>query len=225
MATKKFKNGGTAMRKLILLLTTLLLVLPAVAQQRPCLIVRQAEGHRFRNSMIAGALTGGIGFVAGGLSGGARYEYVDAINMSSGVKMKYKGDELNKLANQGVHVITVNKKGFLSTGNNPEGEVVTGRQACAETAPAPAVVPAIPTPAPAPVGSMAAAAGSGNDPAPMQMSPMLRQPDTTRTFQQPAAVPVAVPAVQESLGEAAKRNQQHKACLVLAADNPSITCQ
>ena len=222
------------MKRIVILLTTLLLVLPAVAQQRPCLIVRQAEGHRFRNSMIAGALTGGIGFVAGGLSGGARYEYVDAINMSSGVKMKYKGDELNKLANQGVHVITVNKKGFLSTGNNPEGEVVTGRQACAEPAPAPApaVVPAVstpvpapsPTPAPAPVGSIAGAVGSVNDPAPTQMSPMIRQPDTTKTFQQPAVVPVAVPVAQESLGEAAKRNKQHKACLVLAADNPSITC-
>lgn len=77
-------------------------------------------------------------------------------------------------------------------------------------------------PAPAPVGSVAEAAGSVNDPAPMQMSS--RQPDTTKT-QQPAAVPVAVPVEQESLGEAAKRNQQHKACLVLAADNPSITCQ
>ena len=87
-------------------------------------------------------------------------------------------------------------------------------------APAPAA-----TPAPAPVGSIAEAAGSVNDPAPMQMSPMFRQPDTSKTFQQPAAVPVAVPVAQESLGEAAKRNKQHKACLVLAADNPSITCQ
>ena len=180
--------------------------------------------------MIAGALTGGIGFAAGGLSGGARYEYVDAVNMSSGVKMKYKGDELNKLANQGVHIITVNKKGFLSTGNNPAGEVVTGRQACAEPAPVQGVVPAIPAPAPAPistpapppVGSTAEPTGSVNEPAAMQMSP--RQPDTTKT-QQPAAVPVAAPVVQESVGDAAKRNKQHKACLALAADNPSITCQ
>jgi hypothetical protein len=41
-------------------------------QAQPCLIVRQAEGHRFRNSMIAGALTGGIGFAAGAASGGAK---------------------------------------------------------------------------------------------------------------------------------------------------------
>ena len=29
----------------------------------------------------------------------------------------------------------------------------------------------------------------------------------------------------ESLGDAAKRNKQHQACLALAADNPSITCK
>jgi hypothetical protein len=40
------------------------------------------------------------------------------------------------------------------------------------------------------------------------------------------ATPVLTPAVQEvSLGEAAKRNKQHAACLKLAADNASITCQ
>ena len=40
------------------------------------------------------------------------------------------------------------------------------------------------------------------------------------------ATPVLTPAVQEvSLGEAARRNKQHAACLKLAADNPSITCQ
>jgi len=40
------------------------------------------------------------------------------------------------------------------------------------------------------------------------------------------AAPVVTPAVQEvSLGEAAKRNRQHAACLKLAADNPGITCQ
>jgi len=40
------------------------------------------------------------------------------------------------------------------------------------------------------------------------------------------ATPVVTPASQEvSLGEAAKRNKQHAACLKLAADNPSITCQ
>jgi hypothetical protein len=40
------------------------------------------------------------------------------------------------------------------------------------------------------------------------------------------AIPVATPALREvSLGEAAKRNKQHAACLKLAADNPSIICQ
>jgi ABC-type hemin transport system substrate-binding protein len=80
-----------------------------ISQPKPCLIVRQAEGHRFRNSMIAGALTGGIGFAAGAASGGAKYEYVDSYNMS-GTKPKYKGSELQQLQQQGVHVVTVSKK-------------------------------------------------------------------------------------------------------------------
>ena len=36
-----------------------------VSQPKPRLIVTSAEGHRFRNSMIAGALTGGVGLAAG----------------------------------------------------------------------------------------------------------------------------------------------------------------
>jgi hypothetical protein len=41
-----------------------------------------------------------------------------------------------------------------------------------------------------------------------------------------AAAPVTTLLYQEtSLGEAAKRSKQHTACLKLAADNPSITCQ
>src|SRR5450432_3232246 len=81
------------------------------AQQRirPCLIVRQAEGHRFRNSMIAGALTGGIGFAAGAASGGAKYEYVDSFGFNAD-KLKYKGSELQHLEESGVHIVTVSKK-------------------------------------------------------------------------------------------------------------------
>src|ERR1700732_3096036 len=43
----------------------LALTLSASAQSSQCLIVRSAEGHRFRNSMIAGALTGGMGVATG----------------------------------------------------------------------------------------------------------------------------------------------------------------
>ena len=84
--------------------------------QKPCLIVTSAEGHRFRNSMIAGALTGGIGFVAGlGFSGG-RYEYRDSINVPpSEVKMKYKGGQLQKLQKQGIHIVVVDKKDKTGT--------------------------------------------------------------------------------------------------------------
>src|ERR1700757_1725236 len=73
------------------------------AQSSQCLIVRSAEGHRFRNSMIAGALTGGIGFAAGAAFSGAKYEYADSFNMTA-TKPKYKGKELEKLQSEGVHV-------------------------------------------------------------------------------------------------------------------------
>jgi hypothetical protein len=61
------------------------------------------------------------------------------------------------------------------------------------------------------------------------------QPATTTPAPSPAptAAPVPQPAAQsvvtmnsasESLGEVARRNKQHQACLKLAADNPSVTC-
>lgn len=90
--------------------------------QQACLIVRQAEGHRFRNAMIAGALTGGIGLAAGGAFSGGRYEYVESFGLT-GTKMKYKGPELQKLQEQGVHIITVNKK---ASGE----EIKSARESC-----------------------------------------------------------------------------------------------
>ncbi len=89
-----------------------------------CLIVRQAEGHRFRNSMIAGALTGGIGFAVGAASGGAKYEYVDSFHFAN-TKLKYDGKELQKLQDAGVHVVTVSKK---ATGD----EIKDARESCRE---------------------------------------------------------------------------------------------
>jgi hypothetical protein len=48
----------------------------------------------------------------------------------------------------------------------------------------------------------------------------------TRPQVQPAAVSEVAPATGSlSLAEAAKKEKQHKACLDLAKDNPSITCQ
>jgi hypothetical protein len=94
-------------------------------QTRPCLIVRQAEGHRFRNSMIAGALTGGIGFAAGAASGGAKYEYVDSFHLSGKPELKYSGKELQKLEEGGVHVVTVSKKAAAD-------EIKDARESCKE---------------------------------------------------------------------------------------------
>jgi hypothetical protein len=93
-------------------LATQTLVVPGqpAAQTRPCLIVRQAEGHRFRNSMIAGALTGGIGFAAGAAGGGAKYEYVDAYHLSRRPELKYNGKQIQKLEADGVHIVTVSKE-------------------------------------------------------------------------------------------------------------------
>jgi hypothetical protein len=92
---------------------------------KECLIVTSAEGHRFRNSMIAGVLTGGIGLVAGAAFSGGRYEYRDSYNLpSSDVKVKYKGPELQGFEQKGVHVIVVNKKDKTGT------EVKDARTAC-----------------------------------------------------------------------------------------------
>jgi len=107
-----------------------------------CLVVRQAEGHRFRNSMIAGALTGGVGLAAGLAFSGAKYEYVDAYNVPN-PKMKYKGDELQKLQANGTHIIIVEK---AKKGVSTADEVKDARESCKSIATTP---PAQPTTAPA----------------------------------------------------------------------------
>jgi hypothetical protein len=164
------------------------LAAPVNGQQ--CLIVRSAEGHRFRNSMIAGALTGGIGFAAGGAFGGAKYEYVDGVNVSS-PKLKYKGGELQKLQQQGVHVIVINKKAQAD-------ETKSARESCKEFAEKsqPPAAPPTATPAQA---------------APVQM-PAAPQPTTTAPANAPGVQGnAASPAPQqESLGDAARRYREQK---------------
>jgi hypothetical protein len=95
------------------------------AASKPCLIVTSAEGHRFRNSMIGGALAGGVGLAAGLAFSGGRYEYRDSYNLPpSDVKTKYKGPQLQEMEKQGVHVIVVNKKDKTGV------EVKDARAAC-----------------------------------------------------------------------------------------------
>lgn len=92
---------------------------------KQCLIVTSAEGHRFRNSMIAGFLTGGVGFAAGAAFGGGRYEYRDSYSLpASEIKVKYKGPELQNLEQKGVHIIVVDKK------DKTGAEVKDARTAC-----------------------------------------------------------------------------------------------
>ena len=97
------------------------------APNNSCLIVTSAEGHRMRNAIIAGVFTGGIGLATGLIASGGRYEYRDAINVPPAqVKMKYKGEDLQKLQQQGVHVVVVRK-------NDKQGEseaIQNGRNAC-----------------------------------------------------------------------------------------------
>ena len=95
--------------------------------------------------------------------------------------------------------------------------------------PAPAAAPVVPATAPAPAEAANVETVSAVQP----------QPTTTAAPVMPATAPPpaegakfeTVSAVQpqltggESLGDAAKRNKQHKACLELAKDNPSIICK
>jgi hypothetical protein len=115
---------------------------------RQCLIVRSAEGHRFRNMMVAGVLTGGIGLAAGGIMGGAKYEYVDAMNVPK-FKVKYKGSELQKMQSEGVHVIVINKKAQsdeTASARQSCKDFVQGIQSVPQPAAAPAAVPATSAP-------------------------------------------------------------------------------
>jgi hypothetical protein len=133
------------------LMCVVLFVLTSIVSEAAtdqCLIVRSAEGHRFRNSMIAGALTGGIGFAAGAAFSGAKYEYADSFNLPSS-KTKYTGKDLEKLQKDGVHIIVVNKK-------TASAEMDSARNSCksivpvavAATTPV-AVVPPVPASSPA----------------------------------------------------------------------------
>jgi hypothetical protein len=109
--------------------------------------------------MIAGALTGGIGFAAGAAFSGAKYEYADSFNMTS-TKPKYKGKELEELQRSGVHVIVVNKK-TAST------EMDSARNSCKSLAP-------VAVAAPAPVAAVAPVS-----------SPAVPPPPTTQTISTP----------------------------------------
>lgn len=132
---------------LSVVLIVLALTLSLSAQSSQCLIVRSAEGHRFRNSMIAGVLTGGIGLAAGAAFSGGKYEYADSYNLPT-TKPKYSGGELTKLQSAGVHVIVVEKK-------TASAEMDSARNSCkssaapaaqAVQAPAATAVSAVPAP-------------------------------------------------------------------------------
>jgi hypothetical protein len=173
-----------------------------------CLIVRSAEGHRFRNSMIAGALTGGIGFAAGAAFSGAKYEYADSFNLPS-TKTKYKGKELEQLQKDGVHVIVVNKK-------SASAEMDSARSSCKSVVPAVAAV-------------AIAAVPQDNKPVNQQtpsVTPALTAQETPQEAQARAERNTVAPSSVADISVAdAARLKKHEACLKLAADNSSITCK
>jgi len=119
-----------------MLLGVLMLVCPSFAQNsNQCLIVKQNKGHRVRNGFLFGVA--GLAF-----SKGERYEYVDSFNFPNS-RLKYKGDELQKLKDTGVYVIVVNKD---AAGE----EIQSARSSCKETS---AIADAVPTNATTPAAS------------------------------------------------------------------------
>ena len=174
---RKTGNEGKPMKNTLgAVLVVLALTLSLSAQSSQCLIVRSAEGHRFRNAMIAGALTGGIGLAAGAAFSGAKYEYADSYNVTT-TKPKYSGKELGKLQSEGVHVIVVNKK-------TASAEMESARNSCkSSAAPTPQEVPA----------------------AAPQAAPALATPvsaPTTQAAPAPAVTPVSTPTNQATQAHA-----------------------
>jgi hypothetical protein len=104
----------------------LLFVCPSFTQNsKQCLIVKQNKGHRVRNGFLFGVA--GLAF-----SKGERFEYVDFLNFPDS-RLKYKGDELQKLKDTGVHVIVVNKD---ASGD----EIQSARSSCKENSSAAEVI-------------------------------------------------------------------------------------
>lgn len=75
-----------------------------------------------------------------------------------------------------------------------------------------------PAPPPAPVAPVAA-------PAPNPFTPVARQEQDNAHLEPATQVQGQPIQAGESLGDAARRTKQHKACLELAKDNPSIVCK
>lgn len=177
-----------ALRISAVLFLVISITISAHAQQ--CLVVRSAEGHRFRNAMVAGVLTGGIGLALGGAFGGGKYEYVDGMNFPA-PKLKYNGGELQKLQQQGVHIVVINKKA-------QSDETKAARESCKDF-----------------IQQAQQAAAATRTTVPVQSTPtqeIVGQHDATPTTTPVHGVnfePTSVPQ-QESLGDAARRAREQK---------------
>jgi hypothetical protein len=157
------RQEGTVKNAIAVMLIVLALTLSLSAQSSQCLIVRSAEGHRFRNAMIAGVLTGGIGLAAGAAFSGAKYEYADSYNLPT-TKPKYSGGELTKLQSAGVHVIVVEKKTASAEMDSARNSCKSSAAPAAQAVAAPAVTAV--SAVPAPQAAQAPAAPVSTAPAP-----------------------------------------------------------
>ena len=107
------------------------------------------------------------------------------------------------------------KSGSINGGVKAACNVILSDWQARQATPAPAA----PTSEPAPAAAPAPAA-----PAPTSATQVAyQQQDSVRV--QTATQTTSEPISQESLGDAARKSKQHKACLDLAQDNPSIICK
>jgi len=78
---------------------------------------------------------------------------------------------------------------------------------------------------PAPAPRVSAATTSADAPTPVAASHDQQNSASTQSTQPPTQTAAEPVVGEESLGDAARRAQQRKACLDLAKDNPSISCK
>ena len=126
------------------------------------------------------------------------------------------------------------KSGSINGGVKAACNVILSDWQARQATPAPAAPTSEPAPAadsapaaPAdstPADSTPAAAPAAAAPAPTSATAVAyQQQDSVRV--QTATQTTSEPISQESLGDAARKAKQHKACLDLAQDNPSIICK
>lgn len=182
--------------------------------------------------VTGGGSTDSNGNYSSSVSGGGSYTWhlytaqIDGDNKTYGLstrKMHYKGGPGLAMATMGWSAIATgrrnaqlhlgdyrgrwNKNGTLEIQFTDEKGDLKHQTFRIESERAPVAPVVVPTPAPTPAAPVA-----------YQQQSNVRVEPATQTTTQPSSE-------ERSLGDAARRARQHEACLELAKDNPSITCQ